>query len=104
MSKTVFSDCFNHISVISQPFWLFLGSFENWRVGASEPVPVPATTQPINPCGSVNPRQSLITNATCDLPTVVIKELKAGFKQYIPLALCNHKACSNATRTSDAFD
>ena len=61
MSKMVFfaSDCLNHISVISELFGLFLGSFENWRVGASEPVPVPATTQPINPCGLVNPRQSL---------------------------------------------
>ena len=45
-------------------FGLFLGSFENWRVGASEPVPVPATTQPINPCRSVNPRQSLIIELT----------------------------------------
>ena len=45
-----------------------------------------------------------ITNATCDLPPAVIKELKAGFKNYIPLAMCTHKACSNATRTTDAFD
>ena len=55
MSKTVFFDCLNHISVISEPFGLFLGSFKNWRVGASEPIPVLATTQPINPCRSVNP-------------------------------------------------
>lgn len=34
----------------------------------------------------------------------VIKELKAGFKNYIPLALCTHKACLHATRTTDAFD
>jgi hypothetical protein len=34
----------------------------------------------------------------------VIKELKAGFKNYIPLALCTHKACSNATRYTDPFD
>ena len=44
MSKTVFFDCLNHISVISEPFGLFLGLFENWWVGASEPVPVPTTT------------------------------------------------------------
>jgi hypothetical protein len=34
----------------------------------------------------------------------VIRELKAGFKNYIPLALCTHKACSSATRTSEPFD
>jgi hypothetical protein len=45
-----------------------------------------------------------ITNATSDLPTSVIKEFKAGFKNYIPLALCTHKACTNATRHTDAFD
>ena len=55
----VFFDCLNHISVIFEPFGLFLGSLENWRVGAFDPIPVSATTQPINPCGSVNPRQSL---------------------------------------------
>ena len=63
---------------------------------------------------STNPSQSLhparkffsktITNATSDLPTSVIKELKAGFKNYIPLALCTHKACLHATRSTDAFD
>lgn len=45
-----------------------------------------------------------ITNATSDLPLPVIKELKAGFKNYIPLALCTHKACLTATRTTDSFD
>jgi hypothetical protein len=45
-----------------------------------------------------------ITTVTSDLPLPVIKELKAGFKNYIPLALCTHKACTNATRSSDAFD
>jgi hypothetical protein len=39
-----------------------------------------------------------------DLPISVIKELKAGFKNYIPLALCTHKACYNATRYTDTFD
>lgn len=34
----------------------------------------------------------------------VIKELKGGFKNYIPLALCTHKACQTATRTTDPFD
>ena len=45
-----------------------------------------------------------ITNATSDLPISVIKELKAGFKNYIPLALCTHKACVNATRMTDTYD
>ena len=45
-----------------------------------------------------------ITNATSELPLSVIKELKGGFKNYIPLALCTHKACSNATRYTDPFD
>ena len=45
-----------------------------------------------------------ITNNTSELPTSVIKELKAGFKNYIPLALCTHKSCSNATRYTDPFD
>ena len=45
-----------------------------------------------------------ITNATSELPMPVIKELKAGFKNYIPLALCTHKACINATRYTDPFD
>ncbi|KAF8809631.1 hypothetical protein BYT27DRAFT_7241084 [Phlegmacium glaucopus] len=45
-----------------------------------------------------------ITNATSELPIAVIKELRGGFKNYIPLSLCTHKACSNATRSTDAFD
>ena len=45
-----------------------------------------------------------ITNATSDLPISVIKELKVGFKNYIPLALCTHKACVNATRMTDTYD
>jgi hypothetical protein len=45
-----------------------------------------------------------ITDATSDLPLPVIKELRAGFKNYILLALCTHKACMNATRSLDAFD
>lgn len=45
-----------------------------------------------------------ITNNLSDLPMSVIKELKAGFKNYIPLALCTHKACLHATRHTDAFD
>lgn len=35
-----------------------------------------------------------ITNNTSELPLSVIKELKSGFKNYIPLALCTHKSCS----------
>jgi len=45
-----------------------------------------------------------ITSAISDLPISVIKELRNGFKNYIPLALCTHKACSNATRSTDSVD
>ena len=45
-----------------------------------------------------------IMNATSELLLSVIKELKGGFKNYIPLALCTHKACSNATHYTDPFD
>ena len=45
-----------------------------------------------------------ITNAMGDLPITVIKELKGGFKNYILLPLCMHKACSNATRATDLLD
>lgn len=60
--------------------------------------------------GSSNPPPSqeyfseTITNSTSELPITVIKELKGGFKNYIPLALCTHKACSNAMRATDLFD
>ena len=66
------------------------------------------------PQGNIVPSQPLaptrkyfskaITNATSDLPISVIKELKVGFKNYIPLALCTHKACANATRTTDTYN
>ncbi|KAF8799938.1 hypothetical protein BYT27DRAFT_7217303 [Phlegmacium glaucopus] len=46
----------------------------------------------------------VITNTTSKLPIAVIKELRSGFKNYIPLSLCTHKACLNATRSGDAFD
>ena len=45
-----------------------------------------------------------ITNATSELPMSVIKELRAGFKNYIPLTLCTHKACRYATRSTDPID
>jgi hypothetical protein len=45
-----------------------------------------------------------ITNATSDLPISVIKELRSGFRNYILLALCTHKACLNASHSSDAID
>jgi hypothetical protein len=43
-------------------------------------------------------------NTTSKLPVAVIKELKGRFKNYIPLSLCTHKACLNATQSTDAFD
>ena len=45
-----------------------------------------------------------ITNTTSELPMSVIKELKSGFKNYISLALCTHKACQYATRSTDPID
>ena len=39
-----------------------------------------------------------------ELPLSVIKELKGRFQNYIPLSLCTHRACSNATHSMDAFD
>jgi hypothetical protein len=46
----------------------------------------------------------IITTTTSDLSASVIKELKSGFKNYIPLALCTHRACLNATRSTDTVD
>jgi hypothetical protein len=46
----------------------------------------------------------VMTNMTSELPVAVIKELKGGFKNYILLLLCTHKACSNATRSTDTFN
>jgi hypothetical protein len=46
----------------------------------------------------------VMTNMMSKLPVVVFKELKGSFKNYIPLSLCMHKACSNATWSTDAFD
>ncbi|KAF8814324.1 hypothetical protein BYT27DRAFT_7036661, partial [Phlegmacium glaucopus] len=66
---------------------------------ASPYVPNPESSQPVRKFFS-----RTITNTTSELPIAVIKELRSGFKSYIPLALCTHKACSNATRSSDAFD
>ena len=43
-------------------------------------------------------------NATCDLPIAVIKELKGGFKNYILLALCTHRACTNVTCSTNGID
>jgi hypothetical protein len=71
--------------------------------GGAIPATIPAT-------GSSAPLQlgkyftATIMNATSDLPITVIKELKGRFKNYIPLSLCTHKACSNATRPTDLFD
>lgn len=45
-----------------------------------------------------------ITNAMSELLITVIKELKGGFKNYIPLALCTHKACANVTRATETLD
>jgi uncharacterized membrane protein YgcG len=71
--------------------------------GGAIPATIPVT-------GSSTPPQpgeyftATITNTTSDLPITMIKELKGGFKNYIPLSLCTHKACSNTTRATDLFD
>ncbi|KAF8814363.1 hypothetical protein BYT27DRAFT_7266154 [Phlegmacium glaucopus] len=70
-------------------------------LGSSASFP-PASTQPVEPMHQFFSRT--ITNATSELPIAVIKELRGGFKNYIPLSLCTHKACSNATRATDTFD
>jgi hypothetical protein len=62
---------------------------------------------PGNPNAQLAPRKyfsHVITNAMSDLPLSVIKELKGRFKNYIPLALCTHKACLNVTRTTEVVD
>lgn len=46
----------------------------------------------------------VIMNTMSDLLISVIKELKAGFKNYILLALCTHKACLNASCSTEAID
>lgn len=57
---------------------------------------------------SVPPRQFFSRKITSTSTTEVIKELRAGFKQYIPLSLITHAACvratRRATRSGDTFD
>ena len=43
-------------------------------------------------------------NTMSELLFTVIKELKGGFKNYILLALCTHKTCSNTTRATNTLD
>ena len=45
-----------------------------------------------------------ILSTTSELPNTVITQLKGGFKNYIPLSLCTHKACNLAAKSLDAFD
>ena len=66
-------------------------------------VPAVTTTQDVQPPARKYFSKA-ITNTTSELPMSVIKELKAGFKNYIPLALCTHKACQYATRSTDPID
>lgn len=71
--------------------------------GASHSLPIPRPQVDAQP-----PKQIFfshaITSAISDLPISVIKELRNGFKNYIPLALCTHKACSNMTCSTDSVD
>ena len=46
----------------------------------------------------------VILDSMSELPLSIIKELKGGFRNYIPLSLCMHRACLNATCSTDAFD
>jgi uncharacterized membrane protein YgcG len=70
-------------------------------MGAGGAIPAAGGSTPSQPAEYFS---ATITNTTSDLPITVIKELKGGFKNYIPLSLCTHKACSNATRATDLFD
>jgi hypothetical protein len=60
-----------------------------------------ATSTHAGPSSSKRFFSKAITTTTSDIPISVIKELRGGFKNYISLALCTHKACQNATHSSD---
>jgi hypothetical protein len=45
-----------------------------------------------------------ITTTSNELAPNMIKLLEAGFKTYIPLSSCTHKACRLASRSVEAFD
>ena len=86
-------------------FAAFLSSYgkDNVPSGSTQP---PATSQHL---GNPHPLKrryfsNAITSATSDLPLSVIKELRSGFKNYIPLALCTHKPCSNTTCSTEGVD
>ena len=67
-------------------------------------VPADSSAQAVQPLLPRKFFSNPITNHTSDLPIAVIKELKGGFKNYIPLSMCTHKACSHATRTPETVD
>jgi hypothetical protein len=45
-----------------------------------------------------------IADSSNELAPNIIKLLEAGFKTYIPLSSCTHKACRLASRSAEAFD
>jgi hypothetical protein len=70
-------------------------------LGTGGAIPATGGSPPTQPAEFFS---ATITNTTSDLPIIMIKELKSGFKNYIPLSLYTHKACSNATRATDLFN
>ena len=60
MSKTVKEHCFARISVISQPFWLFLGSFRRVDAGVGQvELPVGYPRQSLHLCYTFRPSVTL---------------------------------------------
>jgi hypothetical protein len=74
------------------------------HLGRHTGTPATVATNERASCLTTRYFSKVMTNTTSELPVAVIKELKGGFKNYIPLSLCTHKACSNTTRSTDAFD
>lgn len=73
-------------------------------LGPHTGTPAMAATNEQASCPTMRYFSKVMTNTTSKLPVAAIKELKGSFKNYIPLLLCTHKACSNATWSTDAFD
>ena len=72
------------------------------KPNADIPLKAAASSPPSSPPGGYF--SQTIDNVTSELPAAVIKELKGGFKSYIPMILCTHKACNDSSRSKDSFD
>jgi hypothetical protein len=77
-------------------------TFANHHAGIALPGAASAV-----PAGAVPPRKLFsreVTDSVSELPPSAVKILKSGFKSYLPLSSCTHKACRVATRTLDSLD